>query len=88
MTVSIVIDEEDEDTVSLLTTWMVQTADIVPSIAKVYCAKFVLEGVGSVRRLAKKVASDDSFLLRCNVSTDDASEISDALKKSTEAANR
>ena len=56
------VDEADVVLVEALTNWLIQNADIVPSRAITYSAKFVQHGLGSLRRLSRKVQKDPNFL--------------------------
>jgi hypothetical protein len=41
------VDEDDEEAMDLLTTWLVEYADILPSLARKFASMFVNDGVGT-----------------------------------------
>jgi hypothetical protein len=41
------VDEDDEEAMDVLTTWLVEYADILPSLARKFASMFVNDGVGT-----------------------------------------
>ena len=74
------VAEEDAETKVTLTTWMVKNADILPSHAANYAAVFIANGMGSFKRIAKKIVRDPDYMIKIGITIDDAEEIASALK--------
>ena len=75
------IDELDEDHLSELSTWFIKNVDVLPSLAKSYCGKLFEIGIGSLKRLGKKLTKEPTFLNDLGFKHDDVHEIVEALKK-------
>ena len=75
------VDEDDEEALDVLTTWLVDMADILPSLARRFGAMFINDGVGSIRRLAKRVEREREYMETVGVPMDDAEEIYGALQR-------
>lgn len=75
----IVIQDDDLENVKLLKDWLVETVEIVPSLAKIYAKILVKENIGTIRRLFKRVEKDPEFLESLGISRDDAEEIASNL---------
>ena len=41
------VDEDDEEAMDVLTTWLVEYADVLPSLARKFASMFVNDGVGA-----------------------------------------
>ena len=77
----VAVDEDDEEALDVLTTWLVEMADILPSLARRFGAMFINDGVGSIRRLAKRVEREREYMETVGVPMDDAEEIYGALQR-------
>jgi len=77
----VAVDEDDEEALDVLTTWLVDMADILPSLARKFGALFINDGVGSIRRLAKRVEREREYMENVGVPMDDAEEIYGALQR-------
>ena len=80
----VAVDEDDEEALDVLTTWLVDMADILPSLARRFGAMFINDGVGSIRRLAKRVEREREYMETVGVPMDDAEEIYGALQREGE----
>ena len=78
---AVAVDEDDEEALDVLTTWLVDMADILPSLARRFGALFINDGVGSIRRLAKRVEREREYMETVGVPIDDAEEIYGALQR-------
>lgn len=77
----ILIDEDDEINLGILSSWMKEHADVLPSLTRKYCSILFLEGIGSVNRLAKALQDNTMILSRLNFKNIDGKEIISALKR-------
>lgn len=73
--------EDDSSLRARLSEWMIGSAGIVPSRARMYAAQLVESGIGSIARLKKKVARDGSFLRGICVDGEDAAELWESLNE-------
>lgn len=64
-----------------LVAWMIDKADIIPTRASHYATLIIAQGIGSIKRLGKKVAQDGCYLANLGVDPDDAEEMVEALHK-------
>ena len=72
---------EDREAFDELVGWLKGKVEIVPSKIARYVNLFVNAGVGSVKRLAKKIRKTPTFLEELNIAIDDADEISEVLSR-------
>lgn len=74
-------DDNDEEKLDEMNHWLVNHAEILPSLAKKYCTQFVDAGIATIKRLAKKVLKDPEFLTSLNIGEDDRDEILSVLRR-------
>jgi hypothetical protein len=75
------VEPEDEESLNILANWLIDRVEILPSLVTKYCRLFISHGVATIRRLAKRVAREEGFLLMIGVAYDDAVEITEVLQK-------
>ena len=74
-------DQDDQQAHDDLVSWLAGNCQILPSKIKRYSAQFVKEGVGSIKRLAKKIKKTPDFFESLEIAIDDADEISEVLSR-------
>ena len=74
-------EEEDQGAWEELLTWLTGKVEILPSKLKRYTAQFVKAGVGSIKRLAKKIKKTPDFLESLEIAIDDSDEINEVLSR-------
>ena len=74
-------NEDDKEAFDALVDWLSGKVEILPSKIKRYSSQFVAAGVGSIKRLAKKIKKTPEFLESLDIAIDDADEISEVLSR-------
>mmetsp|Transcript_14322 Transcript_14322/g.21446 ORF Transcript_14322/g.21446 Transcript_14322/m.21446 type:complete len:1805 (-) Transcript_14322:136-5550(-) len=77
---SVEISPADATNRTTLTAWMISKADILPALSAQYATLFVSHGLGSIKRLAKKIKKSPDFLISVGVHHSDADLILAALR--------
>jgi hypothetical protein len=68
--------------IASLSSWMTSNADVVPTTANKYAEQLIGAGVGTLKRLSKKLAQNSNYLeSELHFDRDDAEDIVSALKK-------
>lgn len=61
------MDENNKEQLAELTSWMIKKADILSSKASAYACLFIDNGIGSFKRISKRLSRDPTFFLTLGV---------------------
>lgn len=77
------VSSVDVELLNNFSDWLKKHAQIAPVVAKKYADQFLAAGIGSVEKLARRVARNSNLLIEFNVDEDDAVDINRALQALT-----